>query len=379
MDNILILGSTGSIGRMTLEVISWLSHRMRAYALTTYRNTSLLKKQIEKYKPEVVGVVDREFEYPGVKIFSGKEGLKKIVSLPEVDTVMVGIVGAESVYPTLSAIKSGKRVLMANKESLVSFGEVIMREAREKGVSILPVDSEHSAIYQCIQGREKFVDRIILTASGGPFREKRLNNSITPEDALKHPRWKMGRKITIDSATLMNKGLEVIEACRLFDIAPEKIDIVIHPESIVHSMVKFVDGSVLSQMSLPDMRLPIQYALTYPDRVPSLIKPLDLTEIQSLHFYSPDYKKFPCIQLAYQAIRDGGTMPAVLNASDEVVVHAFLKGRIPFTFIPETIKTVMKEHKVVHNTTIGEIEISDSWARKKAKDVIANYRRHSCS
>jgi len=383
MKKITILGSTGSIGRSALEIISSNKDEFRVVGLTAGKNISLLENQIRNFEPEVVAVADKAgakelqkklrktLSYP--EILSGKEGVASVAAYEGSDFVLSAIVGSAGLIPTLAAIQAGKTIGLANKESLVMAGRIIFRESKKNRVKILPVDSEHSAIFQCMQGRSKAaVKRIILTASGGPFagKNKKSLDKITPADALRHPNWSMGKKITIDSATLMNKGLEVIEARHLFNLPPGKIDVLIHPQSIVHSMVEFSDCSILAQLSVPDMKGPIAYAMTYPRRLHNVLRDLSLHEIGTLTFQRPDTKRFPCLSYAYIALEAGGTMPSVLNAANEVAVHAFLRGLIKFSEIPVIIKKTMDSHSVMPDTDLDVIIDSDRWARKKAEEFI---------
>ena len=346
MKNIVILGSTGSIGRSALRVIEANPDRFRVVGLTGHRNVTLLIEQAIKFKPLAVAVSTPEAASEvraalGIPVYVGVEGIEAIASLERADLVISSIVGSHGLMPTMAAIRAGKAIGLANKETLVMAGEVVMAEARTRGVDILPVDSEHSAIFQCLEGRAPgSVRKLILTASGGPFigMTTRELEAVTPEAALKHPSWSMGRKITVDSATLMNKGLEVIEAHHLFDAAPEIIDVVIHPQSIIHSMVEFIDGSCLAQLSVPDMRGAIAYAMSCPERIEAAIPALNLASTGTLTFHAPDKAAFPCLCLAYDALSAGGTMPAVLNAANEVAVEAFLEGRIGFMDIPALIR-----------------------------------------
>lgn len=372
---VVVLGSTGSVGMNTLRVIEGLRDRFQIIALAAKKNVNLLEKQIKKFHPEVVALVDeksaRELRgrFKNIRVVSGQEGVSEVAGLKEADLVVSAIVGASGLIPTLEAIKAGKKIALANKEALVMAGEIIMSEAHKRKVDILPIDSEHSAIFQCLKGEKgKKISRIILTASGGPFLDWSLSRlkSVTPQEALKHPTWQMGKKITIDSATLMNKGLEVIEAHHLFGIDIDKIEVVIHREAIVHSLVEFVDGTMLTQLGTPDMRLPIQYALTYPERLPISLKRVDLTKIRKLTFQKPDTRKFPCLKLAYEAARIGGTAPAVLNASNEIAVSLFLKRKIGFMEIPKMVEKILKKHKPVKNPPLSEILKADAWARKEA-------------
>jgi 1-deoxy-D-xylulose-5-phosphate reductoisomerase len=373
MQKVAILGSTGSIGTLTLEVISHLGQGYKVVALSTHRNVKLLQEQIEKYSPEVFCITEESAAHShhirGARSLTGRDGLVEIAK-GEADIVVNALVGAEGVYPTLSALEGKKKVCIANKETLVSFGEIVMDTAKKYGGEIIPIDSEHSAIHQCMWMGRGEVTEIILTASGGPFRVSGINEGITPEETLAHPVWKMGKKVTVDAATLMNKGLEVIEAVRLFRIPPENISVLIHPQSIVHSLVRFRDGAILAQLSLPDMRLPIQYALTYPIRVPSLVEPLDLAKVHILEFEPPDREKFPCLMLAYKALSIGGTMPAVLSASDEVCVNLFLQRNLTLLDIPRIIQEVMDRHEATENPVLQEIEEADRWARRETMELV---------
>ena len=382
MKKVTILGSTGSIGVSALDVIEKNPDRFQVVALAAGRNITLLHKQIEKFRPEIVAVADykracklrdilpSKFK---IKIVSDKEGVNQVASFDAANIVISAISGAAGLIPTLTAIESGKDIALANKETMVMAGEIVTKKAREKGIKILPVDSEHSAIFQCLQGQKrKYLHRIILTASGGPFlnysREKIATVKLT--DALRHPNWKMGKKITIDSSSMMNKGLEVIEARWLFNLDIKKIDVLIHPQSIVHSMVEFIDGSVIAQMGIPDMRTPIAYALTYPERINNNLPDLDLLKIKNLEFRKPDMKKFPCLKLAYEAAICGGTMPVVLNAANEVAVEAFIRKRINFVDLPGIIDRVMNAHKSSNASCLDDILQVDEWARQKTNEII---------
>ncbi len=380
MKNIAVLGSTGSIGRQVMDVARNLSSFVKISSISAYSNIELIKAQIKEFSPGLVSVWHEKdaLELKSwcrrnnrkTKVLSGADGLKAAAVYGPVNLVIAAVVGSAGLEPLISAINAGKDIALANKEALVAAGDIVMKKARQKGVKILPVDSEHSAIFQCIGG-SKNVSRLILTASGGPFyRSNKAHSKITVEDALAHPTWVMGKKITVDSATLMNKGLEAIEAHHLFGIALDKIDIVIHPQSIVHSLVEFTDGSVLAQMSNPDMRLPIQYAITYPERMKSEVKKLDLPGAEKLEFFKPDFKKFPCLGIALGAAKAGGTMPAVMNAANESAVKAFLEKKIGFDQIPVVIKKVMSAHKVKHGASLAEIIKADSQARVKAEEII---------
>jgi 1-deoxy-D-xylulose-5-phosphate reductoisomerase len=383
MKRLTILGSTGSIGRNALDIVSGHRDLFRVAALTAGNNIDLLEKQIKTYSPDVVAVADegaaRELRSTigkklasSLKILSGEDGISQAAAYEGADFVLSAIVGAAGLIPTLSAIRSGKTIGLANKEALVMAGGIVMREAKMSGSRILPVDSEHSAIFQCIEGHRKSdIRKIILTASGGPFADRSFEelSAVTPEEALKHPRWRMGKKITIDSATLMNKGFEVIEAHHLFGLPPERIDVVIHPQSIMHSMVEFNDGSCIAQLSVPDMKGPIAYALTYPQRLADVMNGLSLHEVGTLTFKKPE-NNFPCLSYAYQALESGGTMPAVLNAANEVVVDAFLKGRLRFTDIPVMIKRTMDAHALMCDAGLDAVLEADRWARRKTEEVI---------
>ena len=378
MKNIAVLGATGSIGRNTLEIIKSFPNKFKVTAISGKANIGLLEKQIDQFHPKFVVVMDEKtrnqlrhsISDKKVKIEYGCENLIKISTLDEVDILVSAITGITGLMPTLEAIKKRKHIAIAAKELLVTAGEIMLKEVKEKGVKFLPVDSEHNAIFQCLDGKsKKDIKRIILTASGGPFyKEKNLHN-ISPEQALAHPVWKMGRKISIDSATLMNKGLEVIEAHWLFGIDISKIEIIIHPECIIHSMVEFIDGSVFALLGIPDMKMPIQYALTYPERMPTQLEPLDLTKISQFHFSVPNFDKFPCLKLAYEAGTICGTMPAVLNSANDVAVNLFLKKKIKFSDIPKIIEKVMNKHNVIQNPCIDHILASDVWARKAAHEI----------
>ena len=390
MKKVAILGSTGSIGLNTLDVLDHiLSTEFEVCGLSAKENLDLLDSQILKYKPEVACLIDEKkagelrekVKDCEVEIFSGQEGLVRVAAHKEADVVVTAVVGAAGLIPTLEAIKRGKRIALANKETLVMAGEIIIREAKKSGSEILPVDSEHSAIFQCLEGRDPAqIKRIILTASGGPFRDRKDLSTITPKEAMAHPTWKMGDKISIDSATLMNKGLEVIEACYLFGLPPSRISVLIHPQSIIHSMVEFTDGSYLAQLGIADMRIPIAYALTYPRRFPNELEELDLVRIGNLTFEAPDKDRFPCLGLAYQAVEAGGTMPAVLNAANEVAVEYFLKEKIGFLDIPKIVQEVMKRHKKSpaldsdrgEGNSLEEILAADAWVREEARKIKLN-------
>lgn len=377
MKKVVILGSTGSIGENALRVLSDFKERFLVFGLSTNTSVGLLEEQIKLFRPKIAAITDEEsFKHFSqdydTEILYGMDGLKRLCSHPQVDLVINALVGSAGLLPSLEALDRGKNLALANKESLVMAGEILIRRAKENGVEILPIDSEHSAIKQCLlSGKKEEVRKLILTASGGPFlmREKEDSKEITVKEALSHPTWEMGKKITIDSATLMNKGLEVIEAHWLFGIPPDRIKVLIHPQSIVHSMVEFVDGSVMAQMSVPDMKLPIQYALFYPQRVLSNNTSLDLTKTGQLTFLEPDTEKFPCLSLAYQALNMGGTAPAVLNAANEVAVKAFLATRVSFNLIPKIVQEALSRHKIKLNPQLDDILNADRWARQMAEEL----------
>jgi len=378
MKRITILGSTGSIGRSALEVISKCRDRFKVIGLTANRNIRLLEDQIKKFKPEIVAVADganaiKLRKKLDIEVLSGNAGIAEVASYSRSDFVLSAIVGFAGLLPTLSAVRAGKTVGLANKESLVVAGDIVMADAAKYGSKIIPVDSEHSAIFQCIEGRGRdSIKRIVLTASGGPFfgSTRKELGKVTLEDALKHPNWDMGRKITIDSATLMNKGLEVIEAHHLFGFSSDKIDVLVHPQSIVHSMIEFKDRSYLAQLSVPDMKGPIAYALSYPERLEEPMPELDLSRIEKLTFRKPDTECFPCLLYAYEASKEGGTMPAVLNAANEAAVDAFLQKRIGFNDIPVIIKEAMNSHRKEPVTEIDVVIEADRWAREKAREIL---------
>jgi 1-deoxy-D-xylulose-5-phosphate reductoisomerase len=369
-----VLGSTGSIGRQTLEVISALPHHFSIIGLAAGRNTDLLARQISQFQPKFIYSQDKALT---THAKHESLSLEEMSSHPEVDIVVMATSGKWGLKSTLAAVKAGKRVALANKESLVMAGEIITREAKLSGAQLRPVDSEHSAIWQCLGGEKQEAARIILTASGGPFLHYSLPRlaKVTPEQALKHPSWHMGKKVTIDSATLINKGLEVIEARWLFDMPFDNIRILIHPQSIVHSMVEFADGSVKAQLGHPDMRLPIQYALTYPERLENPNLPhLDWDTIKKLTFEPPDFDSFPCLRLAIEAGKKGGTYPAALCAADEAAVELFLSKRIKFTDIPRLVGQALEEHKSIAHPTLEEILAADSQAGEKIKQMVGNNR-----
>jgi len=381
MKRIAILGSTGSIGQNTLEVVRNFPGEFSAIGLSTNSNIELLYKQIKEFRPSFVCVADDtaaiklrpELKSRGIRLFSGKSGLEDMVQDGRIDKVVLAVSGSSALMPLLKAIDSGKDIAFANKEAFVIAGPIIMKRAKAKKIEIIPIDSEQSAIWQCLKNEDKNkIRNIYLTASGGPFREtdqKDLKN-ISVGDALRHPRWKMGPKISVDSANLMNKGLEVLEAMYLFNVEPERIKVIIHPQSIIHSMVEFEDGVIMAQLSVTDMRIPIQYALTYPERFSTKLAPMDFFSVNRLDFQEPDFKKFPCLGLAYRAAQDKGTMPAVLNASNEVSVDGFLKNRLKFISIPKVIEKVLGKHRNITNPGLGDILEADSWARIEANKII---------
>ncbi len=378
---IAILGSTGSIGISTLKVVQKLKPSFQVVGLTAFRHAKALAKQIRTFRPKMAAIMDESF-FPQLKaltkgtstrLLAGPEGVVAVAGESGASTVLSAIVGAAGLKPTLTAIQMGKDIALANKETMVMAGEIVTKAARKSGSKILPVDSEHCAVFQCLAGSRHpdEIHKVLLTASGGPFRnlDQKHFSRITLEQALKHPTWRMGPKITIDSATLMNMGLEVIEAHYLFNVPFTKIDIVIHPESIIHSMVEYIDGSVLAQLGTTDMQIPIQYALTYPARANSPVNRLDLARIGRLHFERPDRKKFPCVDLAYEAGEKGGTYPAVLNASNELAVNRFLKGDITFVQIPKIIEKILRKYRPLTNGTLNGILAADRWAREEASKI----------
>ncbi|MBW1659737.1 MAG: 1-deoxy-D-xylulose-5-phosphate reductoisomerase [Deltaproteobacteria bacterium] len=379
-----ILGATGSIGENALEVVRRYPDRFRVVGLSAHRNIEQILRHIEEFRPEIVAVTDqeafREVEKEAgsfTKVLPGEEGAIEVATREGVDMVLSAMVGAAGLKPTLAAIQAGKDIALANKETLVIGGALIISAVADAGVRLIPVDSEHSAIFQSVLGHSKSeIQRLILTASGGPFRTWALEKmrSISPQDALHHPNWDMGAKVTIDSATMMNKGLEVIEAHWLFDIAPEKIEVLIHPESIIHSMVEYLDGVVMAQLGVPDMRIPIAYALGYPERLDMGLRPLNLVEIGQLTFEKPDTTRFPSLKLAYEAIEKGRTFPAVMNAANEIAVSSFLRGRISFLQIPDVVSYVMDNHEPL-DVTLETVLEADLQGRRMAGDYIENHLR----
>ena len=376
MKNVVLLGSTGSIGTSTIKVADDLPDQIRIIGLGAGNNVELLLEQTRKHHPEAISIADptkaqalQDSMGFATRVYSGAEGLVHLATLPSADIVLIAIVGTAGLQPALAAIRAGKDIAVASKEILVMAGEIVMREAEKHGVRVLAVDSEHSAIFQCLDGKPaSSVRRLWLTASGGPFRNTPASEfpGITVERALKHPSWIMGRKITIDSATLFNKGLEMIEARWLFGVEMDRVSVVVHPQSVVHSMVEFVDGSIIAQLSTPDMCLPIQYALTYPHRARSERVQTDFAKLGSLTFEEPDQDRFPALRLARRAGEVGGTLPAVLNAANEIAVEAFCAGRISFPQITETVARTMDRHKVAEHPTLEEILAADAWAREEA-------------
>jgi 1-deoxy-D-xylulose-5-phosphate reductoisomerase len=372
-----ILGSTGSIGRNALRLISDLSDRFQVSGLCAQTNVSLLAEQVNRFKPRAVAIGDetkigelRKRTSGNIRIFSGNQGIEELARQECADIVLVAISGSASIKPAYSAVSSGKDIALASKEALVSAGHLITREARRKNSSIIPVDSEHSAIFQCLRNEDiSKIQRLYITASGGPLWDmpKRNFKELSPKIALKHPKWKMGKKISVDSATMMNKGLEMIEAKWLFGINIDKIKILIHPEAIVHSMVEFIDGSMLAQLGITDMRLPIQYALSYPERYKSKLKPLDLINVRNLTFYKPDTNRFPSLQLAYDVAKEGGSAAAVLNYSNEMSVKAYLEGKIKFTDIPKIIERLLSRHKRIEFPSLDDIDAIEDWVRMEVE------------
>lgn len=379
---IAILGSTGSIGCNAIQVIEHLGPPYRLTALSAHRQVDKLLEQARRHRPSAVAVTDpqaatqvaHELKSLGITLYTGSAGLVDLVQRQDVDVVLAAVVGSAGLPAVLAAVEAGKRLALANKESLVVAGSLLIDAAKRKGVPILPVDSEHSAIFQAMQGgRLAEVRRVILTASGGPFRNASLEQmrQASVDDALNHPTWRMGNKITIDSATLFNKGLELIEACRLFDLPPQKVEVVIHPESIVHSMVEFVDGSTLAQLSPPDMRTPIQYALTWPQRLGGVGRMMDWTQPTCLHFEPPDMERFVALRLAYDVAQRGGTLGAVLNAANEVAVEAFLAKKVAFFEISRIVELTICKHRLQPRPTLDDLLETDRWARRTAMELMA--------
>ncbi|HKQ07884.1 MAG TPA: 1-deoxy-D-xylulose-5-phosphate reductoisomerase [Blastocatellia bacterium] len=388
MKSISILGSTGSIGQSTLSVIDALGDRFVVAGIAAGRDIDRLAEQVARYRPRLVSVAN-EADLPVLKeklraagvgelpeLACGESGLVAVATMDGVDVVVSATVGAVGFLPTYRALEMGRRVCLANKETLVMAGELMTRAARQSGADLLPVDSEHNALHQCLRGEQVGeVKRLILTASGGPFRQAPIEQmrAATVEAALAHPTWQMGAKITIDSATLMNKGLEVIEAGWLFGFDAEKISVAVHPQSIVHSMIEMVDGSIIAQLGVTDMRLMIQYALTYPERLPTELPPLGLEKLARLEFFEPDFERFPCLRLAYEAMREGGTMPAAMSAANEIAVAAFLDRRITFMDIPRLIGDTMSAHATEACASIEAVLEADRWARARAESLVASH------
>lgn len=382
-----ILGSTGSIGRNTLKIVEKFPERFAVKALAGKDNIELLAKQIKRFCPEIAVVFDEKrahelknilpVEEFDVEIMYGQDGYRAAATHDNVEMVVTAVVGAAGLLPTLAAIEAGKDIALANKETLVMAGEIVIQKAADKGVKILPIDSEHSAIFQCIEGqRREDLEKIHLTASGGPFLNKPANEffEIKPEDALNHPTWKMGKKVSIDSATLMNKGLEVIEAMHLFGVSQDMIEVVIHPQSMIHSMVSYRDGSVIAQLGIPDMKGAIAYSISYPERLP-LNQPIpDFAGMGAFTFQKPDFEKFPCLDLAFKACDTGKTLPAVLNAANETAVQAFLDQRLSFAKIPKVIEKTMNRHSVAEHASLDDILEADKWARKEAECVVKSVK-----
>jgi 1-deoxy-D-xylulose-5-phosphate reductoisomerase len=387
MKRLTILGSTGSIGVNTLEIVEQFGEEFEVLALAAGTNLSVLRKQVKRFNPRIVSVLNQDLaqilqedlQEEDLEVVFGAEGLIRAATFPGVDLVVSAVVGSTGLLPLFAAIEEGKDVALANKESIVMAGEIIVKKAREKGVAILPIDSEHSAIFQALGGKTggEGVKRIILTASGGPFYTLPAEalKAVSPQEALAHPVWEMGPKISVDSATMMNKGLEVIEAHWFFQVPPERIEIVIHPQSIVHSLVEYVDSSIIAQLSIPDMRIPIAYALSYPKRLATDLPGLNLAELNHLTFDPPDFEKFPSLKLAYEALEGGGTLPAVLNAANEVAVEAFLQGKIGFDHITPVVASTMNGHNSTPLRGVEDALEADQWAKEKALDFIREVAR----
>ncbi|AOT68243.1 1-deoxy-D-xylulose-5-phosphate reductoisomerase [Geosporobacter ferrireducens] len=383
MKKISILGSTGSIGRQTLDVVRANREAFCIMGLSGNHNIDLLEAQIKEFQPKIAAVMDHEKALElskrlgkcSTEVLAGMEGLIAIATMEEIELLMTAVVGMVGLLPTIKAIQSKKNIALANKETLVTAGEIVMEEARRNQVKIIPVDSEHSAIFQCLKGYNlKEVNRIILTASGGPFRGFQRNQleKVTLEETLKHPKWNMGKKISVDSATLMNKGLEVIEAKWLFDLEQHQIEVVVHPQSIIHSMVEFIDSSILAQLGCPDMRVPIQFALTYPNRVENQLQRLNFSELRELTFEKPDMENFTCLKLAIEAMNQGGSYPTVLNAANEVLVDRFLQRKIGFMDIPNEIESVLENNPFKKVEDINEIIVIDQWTRDFVNNRISS-------
>ncbi|WP_307564151.1 1-deoxy-D-xylulose-5-phosphate reductoisomerase [Paenibacillus sp. V4I7] len=380
MKRIAILGSTGSIGTQTLDIAQHAPDKFQIEALSGGYNSQLLIEQVKKFHPKVVSVATKELAdevsknvSSSTKVLYGEEGLMEVAASTDADLVVTALVGSQGLKPTMAAIEAGKHIGLANKETLVSAGHIVKDAIRRKGVSLLPIDSEHSAIFQCLNGENRSqIAKITLTASGGSFRDRSREEleGVTVEQALQHPNWSMGAKITIDSATMVNKGLEVIEAHWLFDLSYDEIDVLIHPESVIHSYVEFVDNSVIAQLGNPDMRVPIQYALTYPDRYPTPTHRLDLAAIGKLHFREMDYNRYPCLRMAFESGKQGGTTPTVYNAANEIAVARFLKGEITFLQIEQIIEAVLQKHESHSKPHLDVIHEQDIWARAFASSIV---------
>ncbi|WP_307555428.1 1-deoxy-D-xylulose-5-phosphate reductoisomerase [Paenibacillus sp. V4I5] len=380
MKRIAILGSTGSIGTQTLDIAQHAPDKFQIEALSGGYNSQLLIEQVKKFRPKVVSVATKELAdevsknvSSSTKVLYGEEGLMEVAASTDADLVVTALVGSQGLKPTMAAIEAGKHIGLANKETLVSAGHIVKDAIRRKGVSLLPIDSEHSAIFQCLNGENRSqIAKITLTASGGSFRDRSREEleGVTVEQALQHPNWSMGAKITIDSATMVNKGLEVIEAHWLFDLSYDEIDVLIHPESVIHSYVEFVDNSVIAQLGNPDMRVPIQYALTYPDRYPTPTHRLDLAAIGKLHFREMDYNRYPCLRMAFESGKQGGTTPTVYNAANEIAVARFLKGEITFLQIEQIIEAVLQKHESHSKPHLDVIHEQDIWARAFASSIV---------
>ncbi len=379
MKKIAIIGSTGSIGINTLRVVEAHSDELKVTALAAKKNVQALYEQAKKFHPKVVCIFESEqaswleqkLKPLHIKVVTGEAGLIEVSTLPETNKVVFALVGAIGLKPIFAAIQKGKSVAIANKEPLVMAGELLMRTAASNGGELLPIDSEHSGLWQCLEGKRlETIKKLILTSSGGPFFQRKIDfKKVTTKQALRHPKWKMGPKITIDSATLMNKGLEVIEATNLFDVPLKRVEVLIHPEAVVHALVEFVDGSQLAQLGITDMRLPIQYALSYPKRFENCLPSLNLTKVSGFHFYKPDMKRFPCLALGYEAKRRGGSMPVVLNAANEIAVQKFLNGSLNFSMIPKVIERAMSRHRMIANPTLSQILETDREVREELGDL----------
>src|SRR3989344_786589 len=381
MKSICLLGSTGSIGSQTLDVVRHHKKQFKINALASFNEVDKMLEQIKEFSPEIVCMFEeraaeqlKEKVSNGVEVVSGIKGLREIAANSEAQTVVTAVVGSIGLLPTISAIKAGKTIALANKETMVAGGEIVTKEAQKHSAKIIPIDSEHSAIFQCLNGEKNSkLKKVILTCSGGPFRGKKFSEfeNASLQEALNHPTWKMGGKITIDSATLMNKALEVVEAKWIYSLQPEQVEVIIHPQSIIHSMVEFIDGSIIAQLGTHDMRTPIQYALSYPERLETFHPMLDLTQVKNLSFESPDLENFPWLRYGFEAVKVGGSYPIVLNASNEEVVYSFLKNQIKFGEIPKTIKKVLDSHKFVKHPSLEEVLEIDKKAREQTKKLLS--------